>query len=44
MEAEKSDMLKGISYDLGFSSQKVMGIPFYRSGAGFIDGIFGIKI
>ncbi len=44
MEAEKPDMLKGISYDLGLSSPKVIGIPFYRDGTGFIDGIFGIRI
>ena len=44
MEAEKPDMLKNISYTLGLSSPKVIGMPFYRDDAGFIDGIFGIKI
>lgn len=45
LEAEKPDMMRQITYDLGLSGKKVVGIPFYRSGqAGFVDGILGIKI
>jgi hypothetical protein len=44
MEAEKPDMLKNITYSLGLSSPKVIGIPFYKKGGSLTDGILGITI
>lgn len=45
LEAEKPDKLSSISYDLGLSSSKIVGMPFYRTeGTGLVDGILGIKL
>jgi len=45
LEAEKADMLKHISYSLGLSSPKIVGIPFYRTdNSGLVDGILGIEL
>ena len=45
LEAEKPDMIRNISYDLGLSSPKIVGIPFYRTdGSGLVDGILGIDL
>jgi hypothetical protein len=44
MEAEKPDMLKNITYSLGLSSPRVIGIPFYKTGSSLTDGILGISI
>lgn len=44
-EAEKPDTLKHISYTMGLSNKRVVGIPFYKtSEKGLTDGILGIKI
>jgi len=45
LEAEKADMIRNISYDLGLSSPKIVGMPFYRTdGSGLVDGILGIDL
>ncbi|MBW6517909.1 MAG: hypothetical protein K0A89_05350 [ANME-2 cluster archaeon] len=45
MEAERADMLKHISYSLGLSSPKIVGIPFYKDERlGLVDGIIGIEV
>jgi len=45
LEAEKADMLKDISYSLGLSSPKIVGIPFYRTdNSDLVDGILGIEL
>ncbi len=45
LEAEKPDMISNISYDLGLSSPKIVGMPFYRTdGSGLVDGILGIDL
>jgi len=44
IEAEKPDMLKNITYSLGLSSPRAIGIPFYKTGSSLTDGILGITI
>ncbi len=44
IEAEKPDMLKNITYSLGLSSPRAIGIPFYKTGVSMTDGILGITI
>lgn len=45
LEAEKPDMIRSISYDLGLSSPKIVGMPFYRTdGSGLVDGILAIGL
>jgi hypothetical protein len=45
IEAEKSDTLKDIKYDLDVKSIQVLGIPFYKQPNGKLkDAVLGIEV
>jgi hypothetical protein len=45
IEAEKSDMVRNINYDLKVKGYKVLGVPFYKQPNGRLkDAITGIEI
>ncbi|MGH2574885.1 MAG: hypothetical protein ACRDFC_04200, partial [Ignavibacteria bacterium] len=45
IEAEKSDMIKNIQYDLNVQSTQVLGVPFYKLTNGRLkDAVLGIEI
>ena len=45
MEAEKSDTLKNIDYDLTVNKTEVLGVPFYKLANGRLkDAVLGIEV
>ena len=45
IEAEKSDTLKDIKYDIDVKSIQVLGIPFYKQSNGKLkDAVLGIEV
>lgn len=45
IEAEKSDMVRNISYDMKVKSYRVLGVPFYKQPSGRLkDAITGIEV
>lgn len=41
-EADKSDTLKDLSYELRFGEPRLLGVPFARRGRDLVDGLFGL--
>jgi hypothetical protein len=45
IEAEKSDTIKSLEYEIDFKSCEILGIPFYKGADGHLtDAVLGIKI
>jgi hypothetical protein len=42
-EAEKPDTLRELEYRIHFGPPRLLGVPFYPAGDGWVDGIFGLR-
>lgn len=43
-EVEKPDTLRNLKYTIDFGEERLLGVPFARSGEKLVDAIFGVAI